>query len=118
MFRQPGAESGVDILVTGTSFPAFLQAPQKESFADPLTDTDGACDPESGSAAFSAGRNCAGGISCGTSAEHSDVRLWSGQGGRLTIQMEDYPDHFPHDRWIVDSTLEIFRDRTRTWPTS
>jgi arylsulfatase A-like enzyme len=23
--------------------------------------------------------------------------------------MEKYPEHFPHDRWIVNSTLEIFR---------
>jgi arylsulfatase A-like enzyme len=27
----------------------------------------------------------------------------------LTSQMEKYPEHFPHDRWIVDSALEIFR---------
>jgi len=36
-------------------------------------------------------------------------RLWSGQGGMLTRQMVNNPEHFPHDRWIVNSTLEIFR---------
>ena len=110
MFHQPGAESGVDILVTGTSFPAFLQAPQKETFADPLTDTDGACDPESGSAGFFGWKE----LRWGNLLRHfspSTVmsRLWSGQGGMLTRQMVKYPEHFPHDRWIVDSTLEIFR---------
>ena len=110
MFRQPGAESGVDIVVTGTSFPAFLPAPQKETFADPLTDTDGACDPESGSAGFFGWKE----LQWGNVVRHfspSTVmsRLWSGQGGMLTRQMVKYPEHFPHDRWIVDSTLEIFR---------
>jgi hypothetical protein len=110
MFRQPSAESGVDILVTGVHFPGYLQAPQKESFADPLTDTDGACDPESGSAGFFGWKE----LHWGKLLRHfspSSVmsRLWSGQGGMLTRQMERYPEHFPHDRWIVDSTLEIFR---------
>jgi len=110
MFRQPAAESGVDMLVTGTDFPPFLQAPQKESFADPLTDADGRCDPESGSAGFFGWKE----LRRGNLLQHfspSTVmsRLWSGQGGMLTRQMVKYPEHFPHDRWIVDSTLEIFR---------
>jgi hypothetical protein len=110
MFRQPAPESGVDILVTGTDLPSYLQAPQKESFADPLTDKDPACDPESGSAGFFGWRE----LSWWNLLHHfspSTVmsRLWSGQGGRLTSQMEKYPEHFPHDRWIVSSALEIFR---------
>ncbi len=110
MFRQPAPESGVDILVTGTRFPSYLQAPQKERFADPLGDRDGACDPESGSAGFFGWKE----LTWGNLLHHfspSTVmsRLWSGQGGRLASQMEKYPEHFPHDRWIVDSTLEIFR---------
>ncbi len=110
MFRQPARESGVDILVTGTDFPSYLQTPQKGNFADPLTDADGACDPESGSAGFFGWKE----LGWGNLLRHfspSTVmsRLWSGQGGRLTSQMEKYPGHFPHDRWIVDSTLEIFR---------
>lgn len=112
MFRQPAAESGVDIVVTGAHFPPYLQAPQKESFADPLTDTDGACDPESGSAGFFGWKE----LRWGNLLRHfspSTVmsRLWSGQGGLLTRQMVRYPEHFPHDRWIVDSTLEIFRQQ-------
>jgi hypothetical protein len=112
MFRQPAAESGVDIVVTGAHFPPYLQAPQKESFADPLTDTDGSCDPESGSAGFFGWKE----LRWGNLLRHfspSTVmsRLWSGQGGLLTRQMVRYPEHFPHDRWIVDSTLEIFRQQ-------
>jgi predicted AlkP superfamily pyrophosphatase or phosphodiesterase len=110
MFRQPAGESGVDILVTGMYFPPYLQAPQTESFADPLTDADGACDPESGSAGFFGWKelrreNLLRHFSPSTVMS----RLWSGQGGLLTRQMVKYPEHFPHDRWIVDSTLEIFR---------
>jgi len=112
MFRQPAGESGVDIVVTGTHFPTYLQAPQKESFADPLTDTDGSCDPESGSAGFFGWKelrwkNLLRHFSPSTVMS----RLWSGQGGLLTRQMVRYPEHFPHDRWIVDSTLEIFRQQ-------
>jgi len=110
MFRQPAAESGVDIVVTGAHFPPYLRAPQKESFADPLTDTDGSCDPESGSGGFFGWKE----LRWRNILRHfgpSTVmsRLWSGQGGLLTRQMVKYPEHFPHDRWIVDSTLEIFR---------
>ena len=68
MFRQPAAESGVDIVVTGTHFPPYLQAPQKESFADPLTDTDGRVIRNQEARGFSVGRNSAGEISSVTSA--------------------------------------------------
>jgi len=110
MFRQPAGESGVDILVTGTHFPPYLRAPKKESFADPFTDADGPCDPESGSAGFFGWKE----LRRDNFLRHfgpSTVmsRLWAGQGGLLTRQMEHFPEHFPHDRWIVDSTLEIFR---------
>ncbi len=37
------------------------------------------------------------------------TRLYTGQGSLLTLQMEHFANHFPHDSWIVDSTLEIFK---------
>ena len=41
----------------------------------------------------------------------SDImtRLYTGQGSLLTWQMEHFANHFPHDSWIVDSSLEIFK---------
>jgi len=100
MFRQAGKASGVDILVTGTDFPPYLDAPRKERFADPATDPDAACDPESSMRGYFAGP-----------MRTSDVlsRLYSGQGSLLTMQMEHFPNHFPHDRWIVESTLAVFK---------
>jgi hypothetical protein len=100
MFRQKGAGSGVDILVTGPNHPEYLTPPQRESLADPHTDLDAACDPESTHLGF-----------FGRSMRPSDVmtRLYAGQGSLLTLQMEHFANHFPHDSWIVDSTLEIFR---------
>ena len=110
MFREPAPQSGVDIIVTGTNFPRYLPAPQKESFADPLTDTDGRCDPESGSAGFFGWKELRWtNVLRHFSPSTVMSRLWSGQGGLLTRQMVRYPEHFPHDRWIVNSTLEIFR---------
>lgn len=99
MFRQDGSASGIDIMVTGTSHPAYLHPPKKGSFADPDTDEDAACDPESSRLG-----------ELGDSIS-SDVmtRLYTGQGSLLTLQMENYPQHFPRDGWIVDSTLEIFK---------
>jgi predicted AlkP superfamily pyrophosphatase or phosphodiesterase len=82
MFRENGGTSGVDILVTGPNHPDYLKPPKRESLADPDTDLDAACDPES---------------------------THLGQGSLLTWQMEHFANHFPHDRWIVDSTLEIFK---------
>lgn len=100
MFRSAGAASCVDLIVTGSRYPDYLEPPSREGFADPATDDDAACDPESGRLGFFGG-----------SMNASDVmtRLYTGQGSLLTMQMEHFPNHFPHDRWIVDSTLEIFR---------
>jgi predicted AlkP superfamily pyrophosphatase or phosphodiesterase len=100
MFRQNGAGSGVDILVTGPNHPEYLKPPRRESFADPATDKDAACDPESGRLGFFEGP-----------LGPSDVmtRAYTGQGSLLTLQMEHFANHFPHDSWIVDSTLEIFK---------
>jgi hypothetical protein len=100
MFRENGGTSGVDILVTGPNHPDYLKPPKRESLADPDTDLDAACDPESTHLGFFGG-----------SMRTSDVmtRLYTGQGSLLTWQMEHFANHFPHDRWIVDSTLEIFK---------
>jgi len=101
MFRgNDSTPSGIDILVTGPKYPDYLPAPQRESLADPHTDNDAACDPESGRLGF-----------FGKIMNTSNVmtRLYTGQGSLLTWQMERYANHFPHDSWIVDSTLEIFK---------
>ncbi len=91
---------GIDILVTGPQHPGYLKPPQRESLADPHTDQDAACDPESKHLGFFGG-----------SMKPSSVmtRLYTGQGSLLTWQMEHFANHFPHDSWIVDSTLEIFK---------
>lgn len=101
MFREnENISSGIDILVTGPNHPDYLNPPQKESLTDPDTDKDPVCDPESGRLGF-----------FGKSMGASDImtRLYSGQGSLLTRQMEHFANHFPHDRWIVDSALEIFK---------
>jgi hypothetical protein len=101
MFRGNGSpSSGVDILVTGPNHPDYLKPPQRESLADPHTDSDAACDPESTHLGFFGG-----------SMRPSNVmtRLYTGQGSLLTWQMEHFANHFPHDSWIVDSALEIFK---------
>ena len=100
MFRGNGSTSGVDILVTGPNHPDYLKPPKRESLADPHTDRDAACDPESTRLGFFGG-----------SMRTSDImtRLYTGQGSFLTWQMEHFANHFPHDSWIVDSTLEIFK---------
>jgi predicted AlkP superfamily pyrophosphatase or phosphodiesterase len=101
MFHKSGnTSSGVDILVTGTNHPDYIKAPQKESFADPHTDRDAACDPESTHLGLFSG-----------SMRQSNImtRLYTGQGSLLTWQMEHFAHHFPHDSWIVDSALEIFQ---------
>jgi predicted AlkP superfamily pyrophosphatase or phosphodiesterase len=101
MFRgNESTPSGIDILVTGTKYPDYLKAPQRESFADPYTDTDAACDPESGRLGF---------FGKSMSASNVMTRLYTGQGSLLTKQMEHFPNHFPHDSWIVDGALEIFK---------
>jgi len=101
MFRQPEGKSGVDILVTGCSRPEYLPPPQRERFADPHTDDDAACDPESARLGIFDWKR--------RDASTWLTRAYEGQGSMLTVQMEHYPEHFPHDSWIVDSTLEIFR---------
>jgi predicted AlkP superfamily pyrophosphatase or phosphodiesterase len=101
MFRGNGSSSsGVDILVTGPDHPDYLKPPQRESLADPHTDSDATCDPESTHLGFFGG-----------SMRPSNImtRLYTGQGSLLTWQMEHFANHFPHDSWIVDSTLEIFK---------
>ncbi|HWR69213.1 MAG TPA: alkaline phosphatase family protein, partial [Desulfomonilia bacterium] len=96
MFRTG---SGVDILVTGPSHPGYLKPPHRESLADPSTDRDAACDPESGRKGY---------LGWPMSPSDAMTRLYTGQGSLLTLQMEHFAEHFPHDSWIVDSTLEIF----------
>lgn len=101
MFRgDESVSSGIDILVTGPKYPNYLKAPKSESLSDPHTDEDAECDPESGHLGF-----------FGKSMGARDImtRYYTGQGSLLTSQMEFFANHFPHDSWIVDSTLEIFR---------
>jgi len=100
MFRDQEPGTCVDILVTGPKHPDYLQPPRRESLADPDTDPDAACDPESKRLGFFSGK---------MSLSAAWTRLYTGQGTLLTLQMEHFASHFPHDRWVVDSTLEIFR---------
>jgi len=100
MFRMDGEKQVVDILVTGPRHPDYLAPPQREKLADPHTDTDAACDPESGRLGFFSGR---------MDLSSTWTRCYTGQKSFLTLQMEHFANHFPHDSWIVDSTLEIFR---------
>ncbi len=110
MFRQPGSQSGVDILVTGPSHPAYLKPPHRERFADPETDRDARCDPESGCQGFFDWKHLkSDGFFNHFRPSNTLTRLYTGQTSLLTIQMQYFPNHFPHDRWIVDATLEIFR---------
>lgn len=100
MFREEGGSSPVDILVTGPHHPDYLMPPRREKLADPATDDDAACDPESGRGSF-----------FGKSMNPGEVmtRLYTGQGGLLTWQMEHFADRFPHDQWVVEAALEIFK---------
>lgn len=75
----------VDIVVDGKQRMPYLNMPRKESFADPETDPDASCDPESKG---STGLN--------------------GQDNILRIFTESQPELFPHDSWVVESALEIF----------
>jgi hypothetical protein len=100
MFRDQKPGTCVDILVTGPNHPDYLQPPKKESLSDPEGDTDAACDPESGHKGYFDGP---------MSLSASWTRLYTGQGTLLTLQMEHFATHFPHDKWVVDSALEIFR---------
>ncbi len=100
MFRAGSGPAPVDVLVTGPNHPDYLEEPEHESLADPKTDADGACDPESGRLGLFAGS---------MRLSPSWTRMYTGQGGLLTMQMEHFAKHFPHDSWVVDSTLEIFK---------
>ncbi len=100
MFLGDKARQGVSMIATGTNYPEYLEAPKRESFARPETDPDKACTPVSGRLGFFDGP-----------LGLSDImtRRYTGQGGSLTQFMEKRSGHFPHDRWIVDSALEIFK---------
>ena len=101
MFRQPESDTGVDFIVTGPDHPDYIHPPEKESFADPRTDPDRACDPESGRLGLFGGK--------GWRPGEVSTRFYTGQRSLLTLQMEHFSEHFPHDSWIVDSTLKLFR---------
>ena len=96
MFRQGQA---VDILVTGPKHPDYLQPPKRESISLPP----------------SGGRDCApeaqrlGALDGPLTVSDIITRAYTGQDSLLTLQMEHFAEHFPHDSWIVDSTLEVFR---------
>jgi predicted AlkP superfamily pyrophosphatase or phosphodiesterase len=110
MFRTPGTPSVIDLLVSGYRHPSYLNKPEKESFADPFSDTDAACDPESGSEGFFDFKH----LTWNNFRRHFSssaimTRLYNGQYSLLTRQMEYYPERFPHDSWIVDSTLALFK---------
>jgi predicted AlkP superfamily pyrophosphatase or phosphodiesterase len=110
MFKVDDGRPAVDFLITGKEYPSYVSSPQKESFADPLTDADAACDPESGRKGFFD----FAGMRWGNITDHmrpSQVmtRLYTGQRSLLTVQMEHFPERFPHDSWIVDSTLKLFQ---------
>ena len=91
----------VDRIITGRAFPSYLSRPWRERFADPPTDADAACDPESRRPPLR---------STGGEDRGSDfvTGLCQGQGGFTTRLMERHPDLFPHDAWIVDAALEVF----------
>ena len=100
MFRETGGRSPVDLIVTGSDHPVYLRPPLQESFADPPTDRDAGCDPESpGARLFSWKR---------LEFDPLVFKAFEGQGGLLTRIMEGNPDRYPHDRWIVDSALALF----------
>ncbi len=110
MFRDDTGRPSVDILVAGTDHPAYLPEPEKERFADPRGDADAACDPESGRKGFFDFAGMRWGNMLGhMSPSRVMTRLYTGQGSLLTAQMEHFPRRFPHDRWVVDAALEIFR---------
>jgi len=111
MFRESGAASGVDMIVTGSSRPSYLPPPKREPFADPFSDSDGRCDPESGNLGLW-DREALKAEGWRNHFRPSQVmnRLYCGQHSLLTLQMERFPSHFPHDSWIVDSALSVFKN--------
>jgi hypothetical protein len=77
MFNQP--EQKIDFIVTGDSHPAYVAAPEKNSFCDPPTDEDGKCDPES----------------------------WDQGHSLISNGMQTRPLMFPPDYWTVDAALAV-----------
>ncbi len=110
MFKDIGDPPIVDFIVTGKDHPAYLAPPQKESFADPNTDANAKDDYESGHRGFfDFSHMQKGHILSHLNPSQVMTRLYTGQGSLLTVQMEHFPEHFPHDGWVADSALEIFR---------
>ena len=100
----------MDLIVTGSSRPSYLKPPQKESFADPATDTDALCDPESTRMSLlDLAELKSEGFSTYFSPSQIMNRLYCGQTSLLTLQMEHFPSHFPHDGWVVDAALAVFK---------
>ncbi len=99
MFRQGETGQAVDIIVTGPKHPDYIQPPGKASMSEPPAGQRD-CAPESRRLGLFEGP-----------LEISNIltRAYTGQQSLLTLQMERFAEHFPHDSWIVDSTLEIFR---------
>ncbi len=115
MFRTRSGPPPVDLLVTGPSHPAYVPAPAKEGFprASRSSTGDGWAAHSAAALARLPGRGLA---ALRTAAEwrrdpasHLLTRLYAGERTLLTLQMESFPSHFPHDRWIVDATLEVLR---------
>ncbi len=103
MFRStPDFSTAVDWAVSAPSRPDWIAAPKKSSFADPPSDADAACDPESP------------GLSPVAWEPHSlDLkgvlnRSFTSQKSGLSMVMEDRPLRFPHDEWVVDAALSLY----------
>jgi len=115
MFRTPAGPPPVDIIVTGPSHPAYLSPPVKERF--PRAGNQSAEPGWTGRAARALtqlpGQGLAALRAASTwrrdPASHLLTRLYASERSLLTLQMENFPQHFPHDRWIVDATLEVLR---------
>ena len=114
MFRTPSGPPPVDILVTGPSHPDYLSPPVKQGF--PRADKPG-MHGGAGRAARALmnlpGRSLAALRTASAwrrdPASQLLTRLYASERSLLTLQMESFPRHFPHDRWIVDATLEVLR---------
>ena len=113
MFRPRAGPSPVDIIVTGPSHPSYLSPPVKHGF------------PRAGDISVPTG--LAGRLAQGLTGlpgrrlaavreasrwrsdplSHALTRMYASERSLLTVQMENFPRHFPHDSWIVDATLEV-----------
>jgi len=74
---SPGLE--IDVVVDGGKYPDYVSTPVSESFYDPPTDADAACDPESET-----------------------------QRNTIFPLMARMPFTFPPDSWTVDAALKVF----------